>query len=106
MTKKAQQWSERIAAWQRSGQTRAAFCQTHGLNRNTFDYWRRRLPDAQVAAKPAARRRRNRALVPVAVAGGTPALAEIALADGLRLRVALDADPAQVAALVRALAAC
>ncbi len=37
------QWQQHIAAWQRSGQTRAAYCEQNGLKLQTFAYWRKRL---------------------------------------------------------------
>lgn len=42
-TSRARIWQEHIAAWEGSGQTRAAYCRQHGLNLHTFAYWRRRL---------------------------------------------------------------
>ena len=29
-----------VSAWEQSGQTREAFCKTHGLSLGTFAYWR------------------------------------------------------------------
>lgn len=36
-------WTEYIRGWERSGQTRKAFCAEHGFPLSTFDYWRARL---------------------------------------------------------------
>ena len=93
MSSKRVQWAKRVRAWEQSGQTRAVFCRTHGLNPATLDYWRRMLREA------------SRALVPVVVNGAGAMLVEIALPNGLRLRMA-DADVAQARAWVEALSGC
>lgn len=102
---KREVWIRRMAAWTRSGLSRRAWCGKHGLNVHTFDYWRRRL-----RAEPKPRRGRRstgKGLVPIVVA---PALAvaavELRLPDGLQLSIPPGADPAQVAALIRALQEC
>lgn len=38
MSIKREQWVKRLRSWERSGQTRAAFCRARGLNLHTFDY--------------------------------------------------------------------
>jgi len=93
MSSKRRQWARRMQAWERSGQTRAAFCGAHGLSLATFDYWRRQL------------RAPGRALVPVTVSGSTAVPIEIALPNGIRLRMAV-ADVAQARAWVEALRGC
>jgi hypothetical protein len=98
MSVKRDQWLKRMRAWERSGQTRAAFCRSRGLNVHTFDYWRRAL------------RRASTALVPVVVAQeaahpAADAVIEVMLADGIRLRVPPGSE-AQVGAIVSALRAC
>ena len=40
---KAQQWSERIAAYEQSGLSRRVWCTQAGVSVNTLDYWRARL---------------------------------------------------------------
>lgn len=99
MSIKREQWVKRLQSWERSGQTRAAFCRSRGLNLHTFDYWRRALRSASTA------------LVPVVV---TPrddarsrceAAIEVMLPDGIRLRVPRGCE-AQVSSLVSALRAC
>jgi transposase-like protein len=40
---KAQQWLERIEAFEQSGLSRRAWCTRAGINVNTLDYWRVRL---------------------------------------------------------------
>jgi transposase-like protein len=98
---KRDEWAARIAAWERSGQSRRAWCDKHGVNVHTLDYWRRRF-----RSEPALRKRRAR-LVPIVVAATTAAVPfAVVLPSGVQLRVPADADVAQVAALVRALQAC
>ncbi len=98
MSIKREQWAKRMRAWERSGQTRAAFCRSRGLNLNTFDYWRRAL------------RSTSTALVPVVVAPtvdtqSVAAVIEVVLPDGLRVRVPPGCE-AQVGAVVSALRTC
>lgn len=99
MSSKREQWMRRIRAWERGGQTRAAFCRSRGLNVNTFDYWRRAL------------RSTSTALVPVvvtwqAVVGPvSDPVIEVVLPDGLRLRIPPGCE-AQVGAVVSALRTC
>lgn len=104
MSSKRTQWTKRMQAWARSGQTRVEFCRTRGLNTHTFDYWRRVLRTVStLSSLPPA----SRALVPVVVRGlgGSPAI-EIALPNGIRLRVPAGADATQVRELAQALLPC
>lgn len=101
---KREVWVRRMSAWARSGLSRRAWCGKHGLNVHTFDYWRRRL---RAEPKPSGRRRGSgRDLVPIMVAPALAAAVELRLSGGLQLSIPPGADPAQVAALVRALQAC
>lgn len=93
MSSKRAGWAKRMQTWERSGQSRAAFCRAHGLSPSTFDYWRRVL------------REPSRALVPVIVSGASALPVEIALPNGLRLRMAA-ADVTQARAWVEALREC
>ena len=40
---KREHWQAHMEAWHQSGQTRAAYCEQHGLKLTTFTYWRHRL---------------------------------------------------------------
>jgi len=101
---KAQQWAKWIAAFEGSGLSRRAWCLKQGLNPNTLDYWRSRLRRADPTATGA----RASALVPVVVAGGDTAVAdiEIALPGGTRVRAPSTVDAAWLSALVRGLSGC
>ena len=93
MVSKRTRWAKRLQAWEHSGQTRVAFCRAHGMSPATFDYWRRLL------------REPSRALVPVIVSGAVAAPIEIALPNGIRLRLAAT-DVMQARAWVEALRGC
>lgn len=93
MASKRTQWAKRVQAWEQSGQSRIAFCRAHRLSPSTFDYWRRLL------------REPSRALVPVMVSGASALPVEVALPNGLRLRMAA-ADVTQARAWVEALRGC
>jgi transposase-like protein len=94
MSTKRDLWIKRMQAWERSGQTRAAFCRARGVNRHTFDYWRRLLREA------------SGALVPVVVDDMVSAAIQIALPNGVRLQIAVGTDAAQVGKLVAVLRSC
>lgn len=123
---KATLWSQRMAAFDASGQSRRAWCKSQGLSVATFGYWRGRLGDrADATANALTRPRWSRGasdkisaatatVVPVVVrsaspiapapspasSGTTPAV-ELAWPNGLRLTTTLGI--AELAALVRAL---
>ena len=100
-------WRVHVEAWRASGQSRAEYCAAHGLSRQTFGWWAWRL-DRQGRPAPAAhflpvesaevRDRDEAGAAPV----GDETRIEIALPDGVRVRVGRDVDGA---ALCRVLAA-
>lgn len=108
---KREMWTRRIAACERSGKSRRAWCEAHGVNVHTFDYWRYRL---QTQSKPVgARRARAKALVPIVVqrstAGAGSAAAasiEVVLRDGITLRAPATTDARWLATLARELGTC
>ena len=78
-------WAERVAAWQRSRLSAAAFAARHGLSPRTLVWWRWRLATARPAATPVLTAPQ---LVAVDVEPATAATAwEVALAGGHVLRV-------------------
>jgi hypothetical protein len=97
MASKAATWAERIGAWQRSGQSQAAYCRDHGLKSGTFSYWLRK---RTVRAE-----RKGGALVPVVVRGMGCSI-DVVLPNGIRLQAPSAADPAHVQALAAALLRC
>lgn len=97
-------WRGHVGAWRASGQSRRDYCAAHGLSRKTFDWWAWRLDRADREAggpdEPQPR------FLPVAIAGApaaamAPAVSaaaeeriEIALLDGVRVRVGPGFDAA------------
>jgi hypothetical protein len=114
---KAAVWSQRMAAFEASGQPRRAWCRAQGLSINTFGYWRHRLRDGAAATTAVSSRpKRPRGagkrttmaagLVPVVVRSApASAPASIAMAielewpSGLRMKATL--GTADLGALVR-----
>ena len=47
---KQQHWQRHIRAWQRSGLSQAAYCQSQHLSLATFGYWRKRCSAISTAA--------------------------------------------------------
>lgn len=101
---KREQWAQRLAAFERSGLNRRAWCEAQGVNVHTLHYWCRRLRAAPATGPHTA------ALVPVMVRPGTPLPSWVALEfewpNGLRLRTTLGANVHELSALVRALSPC
>jgi len=93
-----------VAAWKQSGQSGADYAHQHGLNENTFAWWRWQLgrERAQPVQPP---KRPTLTLVPVTTTPTQPPHSdiELALPDGIVVRVHEHVDPQRVAALVRAL---
>ena len=98
MSSKREQWAKRMRAWERSGQSRAAFCRTHRLNLHTFDYWRRVLGATSTALVPV--------MVEARTSQAASAAIEVVLPHGVCVRAPAGCDVAQLAALVSALRAC
>ena len=94
------QWRQLLQQWQRSGLTLAAFARNAGVTPGALSYWRRRFADEPT---PPPRDEPALSFVPVtltdaaalATPPGAPATAasfEIALPDGIALRVPSDFD--------------
>src|SRR3954467_7660716 len=89
--RKAEEWSERISAQQRSGSSVKQFCKEQGLTEYSFYAWRKRLQEtwpvrfALVDRRPARPRPQQRA---------AEAALELVLANGERLRIGAGADAA------------
>lgn len=96
-------WREHIEAWRASGQSRGDYCAAQGLSRKTFGWWAWRL-DRQ--RRPAEVDLQAGRFLPVEVAAIAPAAVvpdgattadariEIALPNGLAVRVGTDFDAA------------
>ena len=82
----ANEWQELVSQFERSGQSRKAFCSSQGLSLSTFDLWRRKLQGTP------ARREESGESMFVEVAQVEPARSlswdvELELGDGVVLRV-------------------
>jgi transposase-like protein len=97
-------WRRHVAAFEASGQTRAAYCSAHPLSGSTLDYWRRRLRSERDGTTGKAS---LPAFVPVQIKAATPDLDRAAVVldwpGGMRMHVARDADPAWLAQVLSGL---
>jgi hypothetical protein len=115
---KARMWAERIAAFERSDLSRRAWCAQNGVNKNTLDYWRKRLSaPADLPSREAPVERDNTLaaamprVAPIVVAmqqqdAGLVAPVVIEVPHGVRMRADVGTDAAWLTALVRGIAGC
>ena len=106
-------WRGHVGAWRSGGQSRREYCAAHGLSRKTFDWWAWRLDRADREAGRADGEEASPRFLPVgltdapeavmapAAAAGEDERLEIALPDGVLVRVGPGFD---AAALHRVLA--
>jgi hypothetical protein len=87
-------WSKRVAAFERSGLSRRAWCAARGLSVSSLDAWHYRL-----------RREGSDGLVPVVVAEAAPPPLIGVSCGAATVRLPSTVDAAWVAALVRGLGA-
>ncbi len=87
-------WQERLRACERSGLSRRAWCEAHGVNVHALAYWRYRLREDM--------RSPSEGLIPIRVPS-LPAAIEIALPGGVQVRVPVGFPADEVIALVRGL---
>ena len=96
---KAQEWTERIAAQQRSGISVKQFCKEHGLTEYSFYAWRKRLQEKGPVRFALVERRGHRQELPAGAA------LELVLTTGERLRISAGVDGATLRAVLDALRA-
>ena len=89
-------WSERIAAWRRSGQSQRAFCQHHHLGLASFRRWCGIFKAEKASGRPVA-------LLPVRVTEAKPALLTVVVQEDLRIEIPPGFDPQALRQLVRVL---
>ena len=104
---KRQVWAGRIAACERSGMSRRAWCAANGVAVNSLVYWRRRLRPQPLRARGG----RRQALVPIVVRDAArrdaaAASVEIALPGGIVVRAVPTLDVEWLGKLVRELRSC
>lgn len=94
---KREQWAGRLAAWESSGLSQAAWCREHGVSLASLGYWRRKLAGDAGSAPT---------VLPIRVAPAPVASTlEVRLPNGIVLRVP-GVEPAALLPWLRALAAC
>ena len=90
-----QQWAERLQRFSLAGQSVVAFCRQEGISAQAFYYWKHKLqPQTPTPDDPPR-------LLPVGLLGG--AAVELALPNGLVLRLVPGCDLAFVRSLLAAL---
>lgn len=86
-------WTELVLKWQNSGASQAVFCREHGLNANTFNFWKLRV----LRQRPGTRRNRrmleatadgDSKFIPVRVAMPVSCAFEVCLRSGHTIRIA------------------
>jgi len=103
----AEERAQWLARHEASGQSVRAFCTEHGLAPTTLTWWRRRRREqARQSGADGALIEVTRLTQPASAVSwkSMTTAAVIALPVGPRVEIAADADPAWVAALIRALA--
>jgi len=99
-TSNKEQWLERIADQQRSGQSVRQYCKQQGIGEHALYYWRKRLRDQQqpmrfaLVERAAARQER-----------ATEACLELVLTSGERLRIGTGVDVVTLRTVLSALRA-
>lgn len=104
---KREVWARRIAAYERSGLNRRAWCAANDVSVHTLDYWRRQLRTSSGRLP-----RTRQTLVPVMLRAAASRSASIELSidvafpDGVTLRVPATVDRDWLVGLLRELRAC
>lgn len=105
---RSRRWTEWVSKWNGSGLSQAAFCREHGLNGNTFNYWKlrilkqspgtkrsRRVPGAKFAADSGEVK-----FAPVRVVSAPACAYEVSLRSGHTIRIASNFDEASLRRLI------
>jgi hypothetical protein len=98
---KRDEWRERVAGFERSGQRADAWCARHGVSLKSLLRWRRALADSVLTPTP------TQTLVPILVAARQPVapnVGEVRIEiGGMLLFAGAQVDAAWLAALLRGL---
>jgi len=111
---RSRRWTVLVSKWNGSGSSQAAFCREHGLNGNTFNYWKlrvlkqhsdtkrsRRVVRAKSAASSGEVKFTPVRVVAAAPRSVAPAYAyEVSLRSGHTIRIATDFDAASLLRLI------
>jgi transposase-like protein len=100
-SEKRAMWRDRVAAFERSGMSRSAWCARHGVKVATLDYWR-----VQLAHEPVS----NAKLIPIRVVPAVSPARRVSLGEikielggAVCLHTSSDVDADWLAALLRGL---
>lgn len=105
---RSRRWTEWVSKWNGSGLSQAAFCREHGLNGNTFNYWKLRVlkqsPGTKrfrrvLGAKTAADSGEVK-FTPVRVVSAPACAYEVSLRSGRTIRIASNFDEASLRRLI------
>lgn len=106
-------WRQQVEAWRASGLSRGEYCAQHGLSRRTFGWWVWRLTwddrretesvAAQFLAIETAPAGPDAVMMPVVAPAAGGAQIEIALPDGIAVRVGADVQTEALRRVLRAL---
>lgn len=101
-------WTELVTKWQGSGSSQAVFCREHGLNANTFNFWKLRV----LRQRPGTRHNRrmleataddDSKFIPVRVATQSSCAFEVCLRSGHTIRIAPGFDETSLRRLINLL---
>ncbi|HEV7775842.1 MAG TPA: IS66 family insertion sequence element accessory protein TnpB [Luteibacter sp.] len=97
---KAAFWRRHLAAWRDSGLSQAAYCRQMDVSLSSFGYWRGKLGEVAEPRPPA--------LLPLVVSPVPASMdrIEVALPNGLQVRLPGGSDAADWIPMIRALMAC
>ncbi len=103
LTPRGRHWLALVQEWERSGLTMREFCVQRGVKQTTFTWWRQ-----QLTARRHEGQDDGRVELVEITGAGTPAAPgfEVALANGLRVRVPMRFEAAALQALLAVLGAC
>lgn len=91
-------WQDHLAQWHASGMTQVAYCRQHGLHRDQFGYWKKRLLAVRAPATAAT----ATGFIAVRMASAS-APVTVVLNHHLRVEVHPGFDPVTLRAVVQAL---
>ncbi len=103
MSERMRYWQRKVAQFESSGLSRAAFCRRRRVNYHTMTYWVKRLANLDGAASGGAGPSFVEVSFPEEVA---PATYEVLLSNGRSIRLGAAFDHEAVARLIRTLESC
>jgi hypothetical protein len=103
MSKRERHWRRKVAEFESSGLSRAAFCRRRRVNYHTMTYWVKRLANLDEAGSSGA----GVSFVEVSLPSvAAPATYEVLLGNGRSIRLGVDFEDEALARLIRAVESC